>query len=173
MARIEKSRIRDMLATDLERVLTWRNHPKVRRYMLNQHEIQMAEHCSWFERAMSDQSRRLLIVEKNEIPFGFVQFYNIAPAAAADWGFYASPDAQPGSGRSLGLCALHFGFETLQLHKVCGQTLRFNEASIRFHLSLGFQQEGVLREQKRIANTYHDLICFGLLSHEWHNRKLT
>lgn len=173
MAGIENFRIRGMLAADLERVLAWRNHPEVRRYMLKQHEIQMAEHRSWFERAMSDQTRRLLIAEEGETPLGFAQFSNVAQGAAADWGFYVSPEAQKGSGRKLGICALNFAFETLQLHKVCGQALRFNEASIRFHLRLGFQQEGVLREQHRIDNTYHDLICFGLLSNERHNKRLT
>lgn len=173
MVGIENCRIRDMLAADLERVLAWRNHPEVRRYMLKQREIQMAEHCSWFERAMSDQSRRLLIVEEGETPLGFVQFSNVAPSAAADWGFYAAPEAPKGSGRKLGICALHFAFGTLQLHKVCGQTLSFNEASIRFHLGLGFQQEGVLREQHQINNIYHDLIRFGLLSNEWRKKKRT
>jgi UDP-4-amino-4,6-dideoxy-N-acetyl-beta-L-altrosamine N-acetyltransferase len=167
MVSIEHCLIRPMVAADLERVLAWRNYPEVRRYMLTQHEIQIEEHCSWFERASLEESRRLLIVEEGEISLGFVQFSNVMPGASADWGFYAAYEAPKGSGRKLGICALRFAFETLQLHKVCGQALRFNDASIRFHLSLGFQQEGVLREQQQINNVYHDLICFGLLSHEW------
>ncbi len=97
---------------------------------------------------------------------GFVQFSGVAPGGIADWGFYAAPEARKGSGSKLGVAALGFAFETLGLHKVCGQALDFNEASIRFHLRLGFQQEGVLREQKRIGGKYHDLICFGLLCHD-------
>jgi RimJ/RimL family protein N-acetyltransferase len=55
----------------------------------------------------------------------------------------------------------------LNLHKVCGQVLAGNEASIRLHLKLGFHQEGILRQQQRIGESYRDLVCFGILRQEW------
>ncbi len=160
-------RIRPMTAADLDRVLTWRNHPDVRRYMLTQHEIAVEEHRQWFQRASADASRALLIVEEHGLALGFVHFSGVAPGAASDWGFYAAPDAAQGSGTKLGVTAINFAFLELKLHKICGQALDFNEASIRFHRKLGFQQEGILREQHRIGDARHDLICFGLLHHEW------
>ncbi len=160
-------RLRRMEARDLTNVLAWRNHPDVRQYMLTKHEIALNEHRDWFERASNDPTRCLLIVEEDENPLGFVHFSNVAPGGIADWGFYAVPGAPKGAGRKLAGSALDHAFRTLRLHKVCGQALDFNEASIRFHHALGFQQEGVLRHQVRIDDLYHDLICFGLLVHEW------
>lgn len=135
--------------------------------MLSQHEIGLDEHRRWFERAASDSSKCLLVVEESNQPLGFVHFSGVAPGGVAEWGFYAVPGAPKGTGRKLGRAALAHGFAQLALHKVCGQVLDFNEASIRFHLGLGFVQEGVLRQQVRIGSAYRDLICFGLLKHEW------
>jgi hypothetical protein len=39
-----KAGVRPMADADVERVLAWRNHLKVRRYMYTQHEITLDEH---------------------------------------------------------------------------------------------------------------------------------
>ena len=156
-----------MVHADLELVLTWRNHPDVRRYMYTQHEITLAEHQSWFERTSPDLKKHLLVFEANHQPLGFVNLSEAVMGGTADWGFYAAPDAPKGSGRQLGHAALSHAFTQLKLHKVCGQALSYNQRSIKFHQTLGFQQEGILRDQHFDGERYHDVICFGLLCHEW------
>jgi len=106
------------------------------------------------------------------MPIGFVQLGNVLPGGIADWGFYARPDAPKGSGRKLGCTALTYAFRELGLHKVCGQAIESNRPSIALHNRLGFQQEGLLRDQQRIAGAYHTLVCFGLLAQEWNPEKL-
>lgn len=162
-----QQRVRPMAQEDLEQVLAWRNHADVRRYMYTQHEISLAEHTRWYERASQDSSRHLLIFENNAMPLGFINFHQVALGGVADWGFYIAPDAPKGTGRQLGNAALHHAFTCVDLHKLCGQALAYNERSIRFHLSLGFQQEGILREQHFDGQNYHDVVCFGLLATEW------
>lgn len=159
--------MRRMRQADLEQVLAWRNHPDVRRFMYTQHEISLEEHISWFERASQDARRHLLVHEQGGVALGFVNLHEVGAGGIVDWGFYAAPDAPKGTGRQLGRQALLYAFGELGLHKVCGQALAFNEPSIRFHLRLGFQQEGVLREQHFDGERYHDIVCFGLLAAEW------
>ena len=159
--------IRSMIEDDLPMVLAWRNHPEVRRYMFTHHEISLAEHTQWFMRAVQDNARRLLIVQEQGSPIGYVQFSNVEPGGVADWGFYVRPEASKGTGSKLGASALEHAFGQLKLHKVCGQAIDTNQASIRFHERLGFKREGVLRDQKRMNEQYQTLICFGLLAHEW------
>lgn len=159
--------MRTMQASDLLRVLTWRNHADVRRYMFTQHEITLAEHKNWFERATQDACKSLLIFEVDQQPLGYINFNKRTMGAIADWGFYLAPDAPKGSGRLLGHTALNYAFDELTLHKVCGEALAFNERSIRFHLSLGFIQEGILRDQFFDGNNYLSIINFGLLVNEW------
>ncbi len=166
----ENCHIRPASSADLEQMLAWRNQPKVRACMLTQHEISLDEHRQWFERCSKDSSRRLMIVEEGGDPLGFVGFSGVESGAIATWGFYAAPETAKGTGTKLGLTALEFAFGELLLHKVCGQALAFNEASIRMHQKFGFRQEGVLREQHKINESYHDIICFGLLRDEWNMR---
>lgn len=163
----ENVQIRSMIEDDLPMVLAWRNHPEVRRFMFTQHEISLEEHAQWFMRAAQDNARRLLIVQEQGSPIGYVQFSNVEPGGVADWGFYARPDSAKGTGNKLGESVLDHAFGQLKLHKVCGQAIDTNQASIRFHERLGFKREAVLRDQKRINDQYQALICFGLLAHEW------
>lgn len=164
---ISNCQVRAMTATDLPMVLEWRNHPNVRRFMFTQHEITFQEHARWFVQASQDQTRRLLIIEENGHAIGYVQFTNLGPEGISDWGFYARPDSPKGTGKKLGIAALDHGFRILKLHKVCGQAIERNTNSIRFHERLGFTREAELRDQKFINNQYENLICFGLLAHEW------
>jgi UDP-4-amino-4,6-dideoxy-N-acetyl-beta-L-altrosamine N-acetyltransferase len=159
--------LRPMVAADLERVLTWRNHPDVRRYMYTQHAISLKEHTHWFERASQDEKRHLLVFENDEISLGFINFHQIAEGSVMDWGFYVAPDAPKGTGSWLGNAALSFAFEKNKWHKICGQALAYNERSIRFHQNLRFTQEGMLRKQHFDGMDYHDIFCFGLLASEW------
>ena len=163
----ENSRVRPMVYADLEFVLAWRNHPDVRRYMYTQNQITPDEHQRWFECTLQNPRKHLLIFESGNQPLGFVSFSELKSGSIADWGFYAAPEAPRGSGRCLGRAALGYAFTQLKIHKVCGQSLAYNEHSIRFHQSLGFQLEGTLRDQHFDGERYHHVICFGMLSHEW------
>ncbi|KAA0690873.1 UDP-4-amino-4,6-dideoxy-N-acetyl-beta-L-altrosamine N-acetyltransferase [Halopseudomonas laoshanensis] len=160
-----------MAFSDLEQVLKWRNHAEVRRYMYTQHEITMNEHVSWFDHASKQLDRHLLIFEREGLPLGFINIHEIAVGGIAEWGFYAAPDAPKGSGQLLGRCVLTHAFSELGLHKVCGQALAFNERSIKFHLGIGFEQEGTLRDQFFDGQKYHAVMCFGLLAADWPTNK--
>jgi UDP-4-amino-4,6-dideoxy-N-acetyl-beta-L-altrosamine N-acetyltransferase len=155
---------------DLEQVLEWRNHPDVRRHMFSANPISAQEHLAWFDRTNRDPQRRLLIFERGGVPSGFVQFGPFDPAGAAPWGFYVAPGAAAGTGTALGAAALDFAFGELGLHKVSGEALAHNERSIRFHLRLGFNQEGRLIARHFDGRDHHDVLRFGLLAVDWRNR---
>lgn len=162
--------LRDLDITDLERVLSWRNHPDIRRYMYNEHLITLEEHISWFESATQDDNRHLLIFEVSGKPSGFVNI-NIIKPGIAHWGFYLAPDSKKGTGSQLGKAALDYAFYSLELNKVCGEALSFNVKSIKFHRRLGFLQEGIMRQQHYDGQNYCDIHCFGILSSEWRSKR--
>lgn len=164
--------IRSVTQQDLPIILSWRNHPDIRRFMFTRHEISATEHSEWFSSVINDKSRSLLLIEDSKQPFGYVQFSNIVENGTADWGFFVKPGAPKGSGLILGKLALRFAFKLLKIHKVCGQAIAINTPSINFHLKLGFFQEGILREQTMIDDSYQSVYCFGLIHHEWQNNPL-
>lgn len=167
---IVQYQMRPMIHADLALVLGWRNHADVRRYMYTQHEIKLDEHERWFERASADRKKHLLIFEVNHVPLGHVNLNEVATGGIVEWGFYVAPDAPKGTGRQLGRAALCHSFDQLNFHKVCGQVLAHNDKSIQFHQSLGFANEGSLRDQHFDGLRYHHVICFGLLRAEWEHR---
>ncbi|SOB76688.1 UDP-4-amino-4,6-dideoxy-N-acetyl-beta-L-altrosamine N-acetyltransferase [Marinobacter sp. LV10R510-11A] len=166
----DEYRLRTMTEGDLEQVLEWRNHPEVRRYMYTTHEISLDEHRKWFAGASINPAIDLMIYEKDGEGLGFINFTRTRCPEVADWGFYLTPHAPKGTGRSLGNHALAIAFRTLGLHKVCGQALGFNERSIAFHKAQGFTKEGNLRDQHFDGKEFHDVACFGLLKHEWQTK---
>lgn len=165
-----KHKLRPMIEDDLKLVLQWRNHADIRRYMYTTHEIEMEEHRNWFANASKNPAVYLLIYEYLGQACGFVNITRGRCFQVADWGFYLAPDAPKGTGRSLGKQALVYAFDELELHKVCGQALGFNERSITFHKALGFTEEGRLRDHHFDGAAFHDVVCFGLLEHEWQTK---
>ena len=169
---IDSCQIRDVIKEDLLMLLTWRNHPNVRRHMFTQHEIGLEEHLSWFAKVSVDASRRSLIIEEEHQPIGFVQLSQVERDGVCNWGFYVKPNAPQGTGIKLGISVLNYAFEHLKLHKICGQALETNHVSNGFHQRMGFKLEGILRKQQRIEMHYQDLHCYGLLATEWAAIKL-
>ncbi|HEY2345029.1 MAG TPA: UDP-4-amino-4,6-dideoxy-N-acetyl-beta-L-altrosamine N-acetyltransferase [Xanthomonadaceae bacterium] len=165
------SKLRRMLEADLSLVLAWRNHSDVRRWMFTSHEIGIDEHERWFHAIVSDPARHPLIFEMDGSPQGFVQIGPVAAGGNAAWGFYLAPDAPKGCGRSLGEATLAYAFDDLGLHKLSGEVLAFNEASLKFHRHLGFREEGLMVEQHFGDGRYHDVVRFGLLAAQWRDHR--
>ena len=66
-------KLRPMTELDLELVLSWRNHPDIRRYMYTNHQISMHEHHAWFSDAVARPENSLLIYECYGEATGFVK----------------------------------------------------------------------------------------------------
>lgn len=60
-----------------------------------------------------------------------------------------------------------FCFQEVNLHKVSLSVYGFNTRAIRSYEKVGFQTEGVLREEVFRFGQYHDKIMMGLLRAEW------
>jgi ribosomal-protein-serine acetyltransferase len=64
---------------------------------------------------------------------------------------------------------LHYIFTQLHLHRVeirCGKQ---NKKSCAVPERLGFKKEGFIRDGEFLYDHYHDLVVYGMLSHEWVN----
>lgn len=161
------ARLRKLDAADLGSVLDWRNNDSIRHQMLSQDIIDYSAHVAWFEAASINRDRRLLILEVDGVPSGYVHFKIDWNHSTATWGFYKSPSAPKGTGRILGQLALDFAFHRLGLRKVWAEVISGNEASASLHCALGFTQEGLMRQAYKIAAEYVDVKYYGLLRQDW------
>jgi len=74
-----------------------------------------------------------------------------------------------GYGRMAMRLMLEIGFNQLRLHKIYLTTRGFNERAIKLYKSLGFIEEGRLREHAFVDGAYSDSLLMGILSNEWKN----
>lgn len=165
--------LRPLTEQDLSIVRTWRNSPEVRRNMYTKHEITEAEHKAWFQRMTFDVASRWFVHEDaSGQPDGVVYFTQLHPSnASAFWGFYAAPNALPGTGTRMGLNALDTAFTLLKLHKLNAEAIVSNEASLRFQKKLGFKEEGVFRDFYYDGDHYSDVVRLGILASEWYKKR--
>lgn len=161
--------LRPLEASDLKHILPWRNAPAVRQAMFSQHEISLDEHQAWFCRMLADDSNRwFLYLNKNNQPFGVVNFTDLDTAQhSAFWGFYACPDATPGTGLRISLDALDKAFNELGLEKLNADMLTTNSRFLEMHKKVGFAEEGLFREQFFNGEQRIDVIRLGMLASEW------
>ena len=92
--------------------------------------------------------------------------------AVVDVGFTLSPAAQ---GRGFATEAigelLRYLFEDRVKHKVCADCDPRNDRSWRLLERLGFQREGTLRQSYREGPLWADEFLYGLLAHDWRDRR--
>lgn len=159
--------IRQMREAEIEEILNWRNTGSIRENMFSQAKIGVKEHLSWFRACSLDPERHyLLIYENNGVNQGFISFEK-SKNNSLTWGFYKAPDSGPGVGAAMCSEALSYAFLTLNVNKVVGEVIEYNENSIKLHAKLGFKREGVLRQQFLTAGKFYDVLFFGLLKSEW------
>lgn len=78
-------------------------------------------------------------------------------------------------GRSIGKhimkAVLHIAFDELKLHRVTLGVYDFNTSAISCYEKIGFVKEGLLRESKKVGQTYWNLWEMSMLEYEWGDKK--
>lgn len=80
---------------------------------------------------------------------------------------YNEENWNKGYGQEITQCVLKYAFHELKLHKVELRVLQYNKRAIASYKNNGFVQEGILRENAFINNTWHNDIIMGILCHEF------
>ncbi|MEM6724931.1 MAG: UDP-4-amino-4,6-dideoxy-N-acetyl-beta-L-altrosamine N-acetyltransferase [Bacteroidota bacterium] len=133
--------LRPLQEDQLERIRNWRNAPHVAPFMTFKEYITPEMHRKWYEGINNDHNQYFLIYF-GEAPLGVVHLKDIDPIAqTAEWGIYLGElqHRKARIGTKAALLLHHYGFETLQLRQIKATILDDNEASLRFHLKLGYQ----------------------------------
>lgn len=167
----------------LETVSAWRSDAELNYYdddePLNAMTDSLAETRRWLERvsrAEPEASTLHYAIQKkaDDRPIGygqiaFVDPYNlrckvgITIGAKDEWGKGYAREA---------LCAvIDYCFEELELNRIGAEIYDFNARSLRLFEGLGFQREGVERQNVLKSDGFHDEHIFGLLRSEWQARE--
>ncbi|MFB9236709.1 GNAT family N-acetyltransferase [Plantactinospora siamensis] len=121
---------------DLDAMRQWRNQPPNREVSITSHEITPAEHAAWWSRTRTDPTRRVLIYERDGVPAGVVNFFDLAldgPAPVGSWGFFLDAAGLDERRETLPAWlevmreAVDHAFDELRLAELRGEVLAGNE----------------------------------------------
>jgi len=126
----------------------------------------------WLEshRQRNDEIIWAIATQKDNICIGHVGLYQIDyRVRKADFGILIGDTNQQGKGigKAVSSVILNYGFQQLNLHKVSLSVLATNERAIKLYHSIGFQKEGIMRDEQFRDGKYVDSIIMSCLEQEW------
>ena len=167
--------LRAMEENDQDMLLSMVNDPEIER-MVGGYSLPTSreQQMSWFRANQNDmRSIRLIICTEQDGPVGLANLVNI------DWknrtalhGIkLASQKFQAkGIGTDTVMTVMRYAFEELQLNRLDGSILNYNEASKILYLErCGWSVEGVRRKSVFKGNELHDEIMVGILREDYYN----
>ena len=172
----EKIVLRPLKIEDLEKTHQWRNNLdliKLTQGIRFPKTLEMDR--EWFLDALNDKSNRNIYFGIDEIKsgafIGIIQLNNIDYiSGTAIWGFIIGDKDNQGKGYSIEAPNLlfNYAFKILNLRKIFGYPIAYNEATLRMHQKIGnFVQEGVLNRHVFFDGIYHDVVIMSLFKEDF------
>ena len=130
----------DLTATELEQILTWRNHRDIRSMMNNEEIISLVNHMEFIKKLSGNQFSKYWMVKRKNNPCGVVYLHlKKNESKLAEWGYYLSPIyLGSGVGLEVGFEAIHIFFRELKIDELIGFVKNVNIENQRIQKALGF-----------------------------------
>jgi ribosomal-protein-alanine N-acetyltransferase len=157
--------------------LKWLNDKEVTRLIASpslQGKANMSTVDEGFRRFTSDSCRGFFILNRDTSEFiGTAKIDKIdLYHSSAELGIMIGEKAFWGKGisKEVYVSMMKHGFMTMELNRLWGGTNQYNQAMRRTFLSVGFRQEGILRQANRIDGVFSDSYIYSILRSEYLER---
>jgi len=164
-------------------VVRWRNDPQVKTFFFEEEPLSFYSHLEWVDKVKHDPNVRYYMIQINEdedhkaLTVGTVGLSHIDwRSRVAEFGWFLIGESKRrswGYGKEAIFLLLDYAFNHLNLNKIWLQTMALNKAALAVYQKMGFQDEGILREQKFKGGKYIDIYVYGLLRREFNTLKET
>jgi ribosomal-protein-alanine N-acetyltransferase len=168
--------LRPLEREDAQQCMSWLNHPEITRWLLAYRPINLRAEEEFIDKALQSEHDLVLgiVAQATDRLIGGtglhqIDFKNrhagfgIVIGAKEEWG--------KGFGTEATRLMVQHAFETLNLHRVWLHVYEYNQRGIRTYEKVGFQKEGVLRQDTYRDGRYWDTIVMAILREEWDARK--
>lgn len=167
----EKTQLRRIDFTDLERMRCWRNRPEVRQWFFDPREISREQQESWFDRYLKAADDETFIIETHEgTPVGLIALYHIdrSQEQAEIGRVIVGEESYAGQGMASDAVRtlVRYGFSNLNLKRIYAQIRHDNASSIRLFEHTGFAHEGRLRQAVKIDGLRYDIVQMSVVAAE-------
>lgn len=119
-------------------VLSWRNHPNVRSWMLNSDEILIEDHLRFVEMLKKQPDKRYFLVKRANDYLGVVDLTDIT-ISSAELGIYANPHYH-GVGKLLMSALIEYAFKRLGLSRLVANVFAENEKAKSLYQQFHFKE---------------------------------
>jgi RimJ/RimL family protein N-acetyltransferase len=155
-------------------VCKWMNDPKVRHYSRNMWPLTLEDVKKWFEPPADRQMREFIVFtvyhKEAKRPIGSIGFNqtNWVSRNANIFLTIGEPEYWgKGIAGEASKLMINYGFTELNFHKIFASVFTPNSRSLRAAEKLGFEKEGVLKEEMYVDGQYHDIHKFALFKRDW------
>lgn len=173
MLKTDRLYLRLMRKEDAENIVNWRNDPKIRRGLFSYELINEEKHLQWYNTNANNTHRMDLMVcfKETEESIGTLNFSNIDfKNQKAEFGiliakkFWGKGYATEAAQRSL-----EYGFQEMNLNKIYLKVFNDNQSAINLYKKLGFNEEGLLKEDIYKDGEFKNVKVMSLLKKDWIN----
>lgn len=158
-------------------VVRWRNDPQVKAFFFDEEPLSFYSHLEWIDKAKHNPNVRYYMIhtvgddDNKGVTIGTIGLNDIDwRNRTAEFGRFLIGDAKyrsRGYGKEAMFLLLDYAFNHLNLNKIWLQTMALNEAASAIYRKMGFQDEGILKEQKFKNGQYIDVHLYGLLRRDF------
>ena len=127
----------------------------------------------WIEEKINNNTKDIYLsvcLKENNLMIGYTSINNIDYRnRKAEWGGTIIGEKESwgkGIAKEAAILMLQYIFEELGMNRCYGYCLEKHAITVKLFKSLGFQQEGTLRENVYKSNEYHNVVLFSLLKRE-------
>ena len=166
-----KTRLRRIERSDIPTFVRWFGNPNVRRFLVINRPISLAEEEKWFDRQLDNRNSELFGIETGEGKLiGNIALDDVnSTCRRAELGIViGEPDYWgQGYGSDAIQTLLRFAFHELNLHRVQLWVYEDNARGIRAYEKCGFRHEGRMRDGIYRQGRYSDMLLMGILRDEF------
>ena len=165
----ERLLLRPLASGDLRRCVKWFSDPQIIRFLGRNTPVTFAEEDKWFRDYERRTDEQIFAIEVDGRHIGNLGLHKIDRThRKADIGIViGEPEYwSMGIGTEAMRVALRYGFDALGLNKISLDVLEYNTRAIRTYERVGFQQEGIHREDLYKDGRFVNVVRMSLLARE-------
>lgn len=168
-----KLRLRPLEAGDLERARGWVNDPETAQGLLRVLPVSQVEQQAWYEAICRDPGRMVWAVETGGEHIGNCGLYHLdlLHRRAEAWFLIGAPAFRgQGLGKAMTTLLAEYAFAGLGLNKLYLHVGADNLRAINLYRGLGFNDEGLFRDEYFIRGAFCDVLRLALFAADWRQR---
>lgn len=167
--KIEAIPFEDLSTPVLIEILSWRNHPEIRKWMYTSEEITRENHLRYVKSLPDKNDCKYWFIKQDDVGIGVCSLTRINTTHRYSLGgLYAKPEGAPkGSGYRVLTELCNLAFHQLDLNLIRLEALESNLKAREFYERFGFHQEGILRDFVLRENQFESVVSYSLRKSEY------